>query len=82
MLQFGDYAEIGALIAPRPCVWETGSQDRLIVPGWSDRFRVRLECAYSAAQALESLKYDQFEGGHEWSGRVAFPLFDQILKPR
>lgn len=80
LLNFGDYSEIGSIIAPRPCVWETGSTDSLIVPEWDEIFRDRLRRAYAAAGAEENLHFDRFEGGHQWSGRVAFPLFDKILK--
>ena len=81
LLRYGDYSEIGSLIAPRPCVWETGSTDTLIVPGWDQKFRGRLQHAYAAAGAESALHFDRFEGGHRWSGRVAFPLFDEVLKP-
>ena len=80
LLQYGDYAEIGGLIAPRPTVWETGSKDRLIVPDWDERFRQRLLRVYHAAGVPQNLHFDRFVGGHQWSGRVATPLFDQILK--
>ena len=80
LLKYGDYSEIGSLIAPRPCVWETGSDDGLIVPEWDDLFRQRLRRAYAAAGVPERLHFDRFEGGHEWSGRIAFPLFDEVLK--
>lgn len=80
LLKYGDYSEIGSLIAPRPCVWETGSNDSLIVPKWDDVFRGRLRRAYKALGAEEQLQFDRFEGGHEWSGRIAFPLFDTVLR--
>jgi dienelactone hydrolase len=80
LLNFGDYSEIGSLIAPRPCVWETGSKDGLIVPKWDEIFRDRLRRAYTAAGVEKNLHFDRFEGGHKWSGRIAFPLFDKILK--
>ena len=80
LLQYGDYSEIGSLIAPRPCVWETGSKDRLIVPEWDDIFRKRLQNAYQALGAKQNLVFDQFEGGHRWNGIVAYPLFDKILR--
>ena len=80
LLQYGDYSEIGGLIAPRPAVWETGSQDRLIVPEWDERFRARLRRIYHAAGVPQNLHFDRFEGGHRWSGQVAMPLFDQLLK--
>ena len=81
LLKYGDYSEIGSLIAPRPCVWETGSDDGLIVPRWDDVFRERLLRVYAALGAADQLHFDRFEGGHEWSGRIAFPLFDDVLKP-
>lgn len=80
LLKYGDYSEIGSLIAPRPCVWETGSKDGLIVPKWDEVFRNRLRRAYDALGAIDNLHFDRFEGGHEWSGRIAFPLFDEVLK--
>jgi dienelactone hydrolase len=79
LLNFGDYSEIGSLIAPRPCVWEMGSEDKLIVPKWDEVFKSRLRRAYTAAGAAKNLHFDHFEGGHRWSGRIAFPLFDQVL---
>ena len=80
LLQYGDYSEIGSLIAPRPCVWETGSKDGLIVPEWDDVFRKRLQNAYRALGMEKSLVFDRFEGGHRWNGKVAYPLFEKTLK--
>jgi dienelactone hydrolase len=79
LLNFGDYSEIGSLIAPRPCVWEMGSEDKLIVPKWDEVFKSRLRRAYTSAGVAKNLHFDHFDGGHRWSGRIAFPLFDQVL---
>ncbi|HXT59661.1 MAG TPA: prolyl oligopeptidase family serine peptidase, partial [Pirellulales bacterium] len=35
LLEYGDVPEIGSLIAPRPCVWEAGSRDRLVQSAWA-----------------------------------------------
>jgi dienelactone hydrolase len=80
LLKYGDYSEIGSLIAPRPCVWETGSEDSLIVPEWDELFRGRLRRAYTALDAADMLHFDRFKGGHAWSGRMAFPLFEKTLR--
>jgi dienelactone hydrolase len=80
LLKYGDYSEIGSLIAPRPAVWEVGSRDGLVVPKWDKLFKDRLQRAYSAAGAADRLKFDHFEGGHRWNGKVAYPLFDKVLK--
>lgn len=80
LLRYGDYSEIGSLVAPRPCVWETGSEDSLIVPEWDELFRERLRRAYVASGEADNLHFDRFEGGHQWSGRIAFGVFDRVLK--
>ena len=80
LLNYGDYSEIGSLIAPRPCVWETGSSDPLIVTPWDDLFRRRLRRAYQSLEAADQLHFDRFEGGHQWSGKIAYPLFAEVLK--
>ena len=80
LLRFGDYSEIGSLIAPRPAVWEVGAKDGLITPSWAALFRERLQRAYKAYGALAKLQFDHYDGGHRWNGQVAYPLFDQVLK--
>lgn len=81
LLKYGDYSEIGSLIAPRPVVWEMGDKDALIVgDGWDDKFKQRLEKIYTAYNRRDHLHYDHFDGGHRWNGVVAFPLFDKVLK--
>ena len=80
LLKYGDHSEIGSLIAPRPCVWEIGSKDPLLVSPWKAVFKERLERAYRSLGAAKNLRFDHFEGGHRWNGDVAFPLFDQVLK--
>ena len=80
LLNFGDVPEIGSLIAPRPCVWEIGSRDALMIPRWTDEALARMGRAYKALGAEDHLMVDRFEGGHEWSGRVAFPLFEKVLR--
>lgn len=80
LLQYGDHPEIGSLIAPRPAVWEVGSSDRLIRAPWSEDFRRRLQAAYAACGSAEALKFDNFEGGHRWNGRVTYAVFDSTLR--
>lgn len=80
LLQYGDYSEIGSLIAPRHAVWEVGSRDSLVVPGWDKKFNDRLKRAYAALGVAKRLKFDHFEGGHRWNGKLAFPLFENALK--
>jgi hypothetical protein len=71
--------EIASLIAPRPCVWEVGARDGLIAPKWAETALERMRRAYRAFGAEDSLQVDRFDGGHEWSGRVAYPLLEKVL---
>ena len=71
--------EIGSLIAPRHCVWEVGSRDGLIAPKWADAALERMRRAYGALEAEDNLKVDRFDGGHEWSGRLAYPLLEKVF---
>jgi dienelactone hydrolase len=80
LLRYGDYSEIGGLIAPRHCVWEIGSEDPLISSRWAVLFRERLERVYNTLGVGDRLLFDNFEGGHQWSGQIAYPLFDRVLK--
>ncbi|MFQ5732807.1 MAG: dienelactone hydrolase family protein [Planctomycetaceae bacterium] len=82
LLKYGDYSEIGSLIASRHAVWEVGSKDGLVVPGWDKKFKDRLKRAYAALGVSGRLKFDHFEGGHRWNGKVAYPLFERVLKGR
>ena len=81
LLQVGDVPEIGSLIAPRFCVWETGSNDSLIKADWAQEAVTRIRLAYRAHGVDDHLLFDQFEGGHRWSGKIAFPLLEKMLKP-
>jgi hypothetical protein len=80
LLQYGDVPEISSLIAPRYCLWEIGSRDGLISPEWARTALDRLGRAYRAAGAADHLQVDRFEGGHQWSGGLAYPLLEDVLR--
>ncbi len=79
LLQYGDVPEIGSLIAPRHCIWETGSTDKLIVPGWKEKAITRLEKSYQASGYPTRLQIHNFQGGHRWDGTTALPLIEKML---
>jgi dienelactone hydrolase len=82
LLEYGDVPEIGALIAPRHCVWEVGSRDGLIAPKWADKALERMRHTYAALGAEANVQVDRFDGRHEWSGRIAYPLLAKVLHGR
>ena len=80
LLQYGDVPEIASLIAPRPCLWEVGSEDKLIDATWADDILLRQRRAYKALNASAHLSIDRFEGGHVWHGKGASILLDKVLR--
>ncbi|MBI1896724.1 MAG: hypothetical protein HYS04_09360 [Acidobacteria bacterium] len=81
LLQFGDVPEIASLIAPRPCLWEVGNQDRLMVKAWIGPALDGIRRAYQAYGALASLQVDFFDGTHRWNGVKAYPWLARVLQP-
>ncbi len=80
LLEYGDTPEISALIAPRYCLWTAGSHDKHTKPKEGEIALARMRPAFKALGAEDRLQVDHFEGGHEWSGRVAYPLLESVLR--
>jgi dienelactone hydrolase len=81
LLKYGDVPEIGSLIAPRPCLWEVGKKDSLMVKNRIEPALGTLRRAYEAFGAAPMLDVDSFDGGHRWNGDKAYPLLARVLRP-
>jgi hypothetical protein len=71
-----DMGDIGALIAPRPLLIETGNQDELNGREGIGNVIPQVEItkkAYSLYKAEENLYHHIFNGGHRWNGEKAVP---------
>lgn len=71
-----DMGDLGALVAPRPLLIETGTRDPL--NGRSGLKNVKSQVtiarkAYKLLDASPSLVHDIFEGEHKWHGKKAVP---------
>ena len=82
LLQWGDVPEIASLIAPRPCLWEVGTRDPLMVKDRIDSGLGRMRRSYRALAAEDRLDVDFFDGEHQWNGAKAYPLLAQHLNPK
>jgi dienelactone hydrolase len=80
LLRYGDVPEIAALIAPRPCLWEVGTEDKLLPARWVEESLGRIGRAYRALGAESELRVDRFKGGHRWHGEEAYRLLARVLK--
>ena len=81
LLEYGDVPEIASLIAPRPCLWEVGNNDALMVKDRIPPALDRMKRAWSALDANTQLDVDRFEGKHQWNGVKAYPLLASVLHP-
>jgi dienelactone hydrolase len=80
LLKYGDVPEIGSLIAPRPAVWQWGTQDTLIKREWAEEAAGRMRSAYKALGAADHFVIDRFEGGHTWHWGGALPELQKVLQ--
>jgi dienelactone hydrolase len=83
LYETADMGDIGALIAPRPLMIETGTRDSL--NGASGLKNVRSQVritrrAYRVLGAGGRLKHHVFEGEHRWDGVTAIPFMLRQLR--
>ena len=74
-----DIPDIACLIAPRPLVAEMGTQDTCFVIDDALAAYAEVERLYEAIGEGERLTNDVFDGGHQFSGAVAYDWFDRWL---
>jgi dienelactone hydrolase len=76
-----EHVDLGALVAPRPMLVESGVHDDLfpasVAAGGCDRLRG----VYASLGAdPDRLVHDVFEGGHQWHGVAAYPFLERWLR--
>jgi dienelactone hydrolase len=79
MLGMLEHVDLGALVAPRPLLVETGTEDDLFPAPVATKEIERLQAVYEALGAPDRLVHDVFAGGHEWHGVEAYPFLEQWL---
>jgi dienelactone hydrolase len=74
-----EHVDLGALVAPRALLVETGTDD-LIFPVAAARESVAtLAKVYDLLGARDRLLHDVFEAGHGWHGEQAYPFLEREL---
>jgi dienelactone hydrolase len=79
LLSFGEMWDVAISIAPRPLVLESGINDTGFPIEQSRMANAKTKAAYEALGYGERIAIDEFEGGHEFSGRLAFEWFRRWL---
>ena len=79
MLSEIEHVDLGALVAPRPLLIESGTDDLIFPADAAQREVTRLRAVYDALEVPERLEHDVFEGGHRWNGEKAYPFLAHWL---
>lgn len=75
IIQYAEMPDIIGLIAPRPLLVESGTQDPIFPIEATRKAFAKLEKIYEVLGAREKLDKDFFEGQHQISGRKAYEWF-------
>jgi dienelactone hydrolase len=80
MLGQMEHVDLGALVAPRPMLVESGLHDDLFPAPVAAEGCRRLRAVYQALGVEEDrLVHDVFDGGHQWHGVEAFTFLERWL---
>jgi len=79
LLEWAERADIAGLIAPRPLLIESASQDQCYSRERTLKAYEHLQRIYEVSGVPDCLDIDLFEGRHEWSGRKAWPRLKRWL---
>jgi dienelactone hydrolase len=77
-----EHEDLGALVAPRPMLVETGADDDLFPVAAATEAVRRVRLVYDELGAGDRLVHDVFAGGHQWHGAEALPFLDRWLDHR
>ena len=76
-----EHLDLGALMAPRPLLVETGTDDLLFPVHTARAQMARLKVVYEQLGGGNRLEHDVFEGGHQWHGTLAYDFLERWLGP-
>jgi hypothetical protein len=80
MLGHLDHVDLGALVAPRPLLIESGEHDPIFSLDAARASMAQLRPVYDRLGAPEgSLVHDVFDGAHQWHGTQALPFLTRAL---
>jgi dienelactone hydrolase len=74
-----EHEDLGALMAPRPLLIESGTEDLLFPVAAATESVRRTRLVYEDQDAGECLVHDIFEGEHQWHGEQAIPFLNRWL---
>jgi hypothetical protein len=79
LLRYGEMEDVASLIAPRPLLIESGTDDSVFPIEASRQASDTVGRAYAAAGVPERFDVDEFGGAHAWSGVKAYDWMEKWL---
>jgi hypothetical protein len=74
-----EHVDLGALVAPRALLVETGTNDDIFPLAAARGAFATLTKVYDWMGTGERLVHDVNEGGHQWYGKQAYPFLEREL---
>lgn len=74
-----EHVDLGALVAPRALLVETGTDDQIFPVAAARETFATLTKVYDHLGARDRLVHDVFEAGHQWHGEQAYPFLEREL---
>ena len=74
-----EHLDVAALVAPRPMLIESGTEDPIFPHGTASETVARLRLLYDYHGAGDCLDHDVFNGDHQWHGEIAYPFLARHL---
>ena len=75
-----EHVDLASLVAPRPLLIESGSDDMLFPWAVAAEGVKRLERVYEHLQNPGAVQHDVFDGDHQWHGVDAYPFLERALR--
>lgn len=79
LLELCDIAEVHILIAPRPLLIESASEDPCFPIDATRKGFEMIRRGYTVFGAADKVKHHTFPGGHAWNGRQAYAFIENAL---
>jgi dienelactone hydrolase len=79
MARAAEMVDIAGLVAPRPLLIETGTQDPIFPTRATQQAYIDLQKVYTVFGAAHNLDIDIFKGEHAWSGAKAYDWLARSL---
>ena len=77
MMEWGEMSDVAALIAPRPLLVISGTEDPIFPIKATRKAYAELEKVYGLLGAGRNLEKDFFGGGHAWSNRKTLAFLEK-----